>query len=247
MQDIINGLKMRAVKKAVEVYKDRKIEFLMKKNSLKTSLYDSEIKDIVSFDMPYRGFFNKGIINAFLVNANEFKKYNSNTVNAFLKKLKESGGVSHRTTIFVTEENSYVIQHELQHVFDNIIDLKTPIWEHEYRAFLASLVYDKNPERVLVKLADYVEKPLKEVGYDFFKSNLEYIIMNDRDVEKVEPHELAILKIIVDLDKNIEGEFNEQNLIETSKKLMNKNYMENYFGANYDEILEELEERLSGY
>lgn len=237
--------KMKDIKKAIEIYKDRKIEFVMKKDSLKTYLFDDEIKDIVSFDMPYRGYINSGIINTFLVNTHEFKGHKSNVVNTFLNQLKESGGVTHITSIFVTENHSHIIQHELQHVFDNIINLKTPVWEHEYRAFLASLIYGDNPNNILLKLVNYVNEPLNEVGFEFFKYNLEYIIKNDRKVEEIEPHELAILKIIVDLDKNIKEKYTNEKIKKTCKELMNKNYIKNV-GAKYDEILVELNEQLRG-
>lgn len=228
------------------LFKNRKVEFITKKNTLKTSLFDNEIKDLAYFDMPYKGIFNKGAINIFLVNVNEFKEYESKTINNFLNNVKVTGGVSYKTSIFVTGESNPIIQHELQHVFDYIINLKTPIWEHEYRAYLASLIYGKDSENVLIKLAEYVVNPLKEVGYDFFKKHLEHIIKTDKEIETVEPHELAILKIIVDLDKNVQGELNEQNIIEISEKLMNENYIKN-FGATPAEIIEEMQNLLERY
>jgi len=151
MQDIIEGLMKRELKRVISVYTDRKVEFIEKKNILKSSLFDAEKNEIVGFDMPYKGFFNKGLINIYLVEPEQFKEYKSNTINDFLYKLKMSGDVSTSANIFVTLNYNYIIQHELQHVFDNIICLKTPIWEHEYRAFLASLIYGENSNNILFK------------------------------------------------------------------------------------------------
>jgi hypothetical protein len=245
MQDIIEGLRKRNLKRAVSVYKDRKIDFIPKKNIFKLSLFDMEKKKQINFDIPYRGIFNHGSLKVFLVNSNEFKKTESETVNEFLEKLKESGGFTNKTTALVTEKKDYIIQHELQHVFDNIIRIKSTLWEYEYRAYLASLIYSENPNNVLLKLVKYVNPAISEVGYEFFKHNLNKIIENEKKIVEIEPHELSILKIIVDLDNEIQ-EFDEKEIRMKSKKLMNENYIKNV-GGNYDEILEELEKLLERY
>lgn len=244
MQDIIEGLRKRNLKRAVNVYKNRKINFISRKNVLKYSLFNLK-KEEITFDVPYRGIFNHGSLKVFLVNQNEFKKYDSNQVNEFLEKLKKSGGFTHKTSVLVTEKKDYIIQHELQHVFDNIIHIKSSLWEHEYRAFLASLIYSENPNNVLLKLVNYVNPALNEVGYNFFKANLNKIIKTEKEIEQTQPHELSILKIIVDLDYEIK-EFTEEEIRKKSKKLMNENYVKNV-GGSYDEILEELEKLLERY
>lgn len=242
MQEIIEGM-ARELKRAVSVYNDRKIVFTDKKNVLKTSLLDLETNEIVCFDMPYKGIFNQGLINVYLVEPEQFKEYESKTINDFIFQLKVSGGVSTNTNIFVTLSHNYIIQHELQHVFDNLICLKTPIWEHEYRAFLASLIYCENPNNILLLLSNYVRPTLKEVGFDFFKNHLNRIIEEDKEINIVEPHEVAILKLIIDLD-NIQK--SEEQIRNTSKKLLDDNYKKN-FGATYSDILGALEEELEGY
>lgn len=245
MQDIIEGLRKRNLKRAVNVYKNRKIDFISRKNVLKLCLFDVEKKREIIFDVPYRGIFNHGSLKVFLVNSNEFKTYDSNQVNEFLKRLKESGGFTNKTSVLVTDKKDYIIQHELQHVFDNIIHIKSSFWEYEYRAYLASLIYSEKPNDVLLKLVKYVNPALSEVGFEFFKQNLNKIMEKEKRIVEIEPHELSILKILVDLDNGIQ-EFDEKEIRMKSKNLMNENYVKNV-GGNYDEILEELEKLLERY
>jgi len=200
MENIVEGLRKRELKRAIDIYaNDRKIEFTDKKKVLKTSLFDTEKNEMIGFDIPYKGFFNKGLISVFLVDATKFEVYESKTVNDFLNKLKVSGGISNASHIFVTENNNTIIQHSLQHVFDNLIGLKTPRWEQEYRACLASLIYADSPNNVFSKMMDYVDPTLSEIEYGFFKSNFKNIVFKD-GVEQFEPSYIAVLKLVCDLD-----------------------------------------------
>jgi len=228
MNYLVEGLRKREVMRTINVFKDRKIKFEERKKKITCYLTKEQGVEIY-VNLVQKANFKSGLMNIILLDENELKyvysKYEK--ANEYLERLKNGGSVTRGFEIILTTDYDLVIQHELQHVFDNLIEFKTSDWEHEYRAYLGGLHFSKEP----------VQNNLNEIY--LYNMNLKR-----SGCDENEPHYVASEKLIKELE--FSDRLKDSDLRMISKILLDANYKE-HMGKTYNEILEELIEETKGY
>lgn len=228
MKYLIEGLRKREIMRTIEVFRDRKIKFEDKRKKI-TCYIAKENGEEIYVNLFQKANFKKGLMNVILLDENELKFLYSKSPKAseYIERLKNGGSVTRGFEIILTTDYDLVIQHELQHVFDNLIEFKTKEWEHEYRAYLGGLLFSKEP----------VQNNLNEIYRYNMKLRSTFGCKDD------EPHYIAIEKLIKELEFSDRLKDSELRMI--SKILLDANYKE-HTGKTYNEMLNELMEEAKG-
>lgn len=133
-------------------------------------------------------------------------------------------GFAFNKKIFCVDED-YVIQHEIQHAFDNLLRIghKFEIWEREYTAFLAGIVFSEDTNLNLKRLYENMEFGTKTKKWkDFYKDE----------------HMRACLEIVCDLYDMKIDERSEREVIREGALLLLNNMYKKKVGLSYEKIIE---------
>lgn len=208
------------IKETMDFYINREKVKLNKKKGFKEMSLRDETNNLIKFELPYKKHFNTGEINIYLVDVNRFNLHRNNKVNMFLCDLVLSKGVTDNLDIYVSSEKNVLIQHEIQHTFDNFFNLKGEKWEREYRACLGELIFNKNSNESLTDFVNFLDD-MKGVNNPYVKAIGEVV--------KNIGNEMKINKRLKKTDA-------QSNLRKVCLSLLNKNYVK-HIGKTYYEML----------
>lgn len=203
----------------MEYFKKRKvIDFDYTKFFFELELYDENNKKIVH-NLEMDGKFEMGKLNIKIIDENnlgeKIDEVDSTLINVFLKVLYNDSAIFHKDVLLVTDDSERIMQHELQHIFDDLIKLKTGIRDREYRACLASLVFGRDREETYENI------------YRFNRFLGGGMLHSEND-----GYDYAVNLIM----KNIKKMGGRKKLKEKSLFLLNENYLK-HTGLNYEEIV----------
>lgn len=243
VKQILNT-KEKKMKESLKVFVDRKIKF--EKEKVKLSKED---KIIVSYEskeffilpkeynfqnkdswyipkLNYLKLYNSGYINAILVDPKEFEK-------VIIKNGISCSGLSCNYTLIISNSEQ-IIQHELQHVFDNLFNLNLKSWEKEYHAILAELIFTCDSAKIMSSLENQIYTILDRMNWELDDHK------THEWVKSKEEYTGAQWEIIYKLGKMAIDERNSvQEIKKASLEILNESYKEK-MGMSYSEIIEQI-------
>jgi len=214
---------------SLNFYKERKVTFTKENSFLKLELYNEDEKKGENILLPKKGNFKVGLIDISLLDTTKLFEMNfemnSNKIKKLVNGFMQGDCISMEHKIIMTQEVDFALQHELQHVFDNLMEIDGGLEEREYRAYLAGLKYSENKEIHLMNIPFFIEKKVNELGKKIFDDEHKY-------------NYLSLIRIMKEFSDFYEGETENRNEIieKRCNFLLDKNYVKNT-GMTYDRIL----------
>lgn len=214
---------------SLNFYKERKVTFTKENSFLELELYNEDEKKGEIILLPKKGDFSCGLINISLLDSLKlFKmdlKNHSKEAQELIEGFMQGNCLNMEYKAIMTHEVDYALQHELQHIFDNLLDVEGDKVDREYRAYLAGLKYSEDNVLHLLKIPQYIEMKMEEEGEKIFKG-------------KYKNNYLALIRIMQDFSDVFEnnGEITTEEVKERSKILLDENYVKN-MSMGYDKLL----------
>jgi hypothetical protein len=155
--------------------------------------------------------------------------------------------ILHGGCLIVPSKDLDAVNHELQHLFDNLILVQGNMEEREYRAFLAELAFTQSPHKRYILSMGAIQPeflPLIILHDDYEdqrKKTPSWVTKRFWENKKETPHAFAMEKILMEFEKagkmSSVLEVPPKSIItQFSMKLLNDAYKELY-GLTYNEIL----------
>lgn len=214
---------------SLNFYNERKVTFTKENSFLKLELYNENKNEGELILLPKKGNFKVGLIDISLLDTAklfgmDFEK-NSDKAKKLVHGFMQGDCITMEHKIIMTQEVDFALQHELQHVFDNLMEIDGGLEEREYRAYLAGLKYCENKEIHLMNIPFFIEKKVNELGKKIFDDEHKY-------------NYLSLIRIMKEFSDFYEGETENRNEIIEKRcdLLLDKNYVKNT-GMTYDRIL----------
>jgi hypothetical protein len=215
---------------SLKVYEDRKVKFTKEKSFLKLDLYNEDEKKSEIILLPKKGSFSSGLIDMSLLDMSKVFQMDLNDYSEKAKELiyglMQGNCLNLKHKVIMTSEIDYALQHELQHVFDNLIGIDGDLREREYRAYLAGLIYSTDSLSHLMNIPSFIEKTINEQGEEMFKG-------------KYKNNYLALITIMNEFKDFYETdvEVTNEEIKNKSSFLLDKNYVKNT-GMTYKKLLD---------
>jgi hypothetical protein len=233
-------MKRKGVKETLKLFEKRKKvnEFKVDKKEFEMFFYDDAVtikkeKNKLHVEVNYFSRFNfisSDFINEYEIEYNQLKFGNIDLYVIEREEMKKMclpfGGITAQNKIFTTN-NEDIIQHELQHAFENVLGVGFlfKLWESEYTAFLAGIIFSDS------------KKSLKEIHEDVIQKNW------NKDMEEFyekDTHYKARLQVVSDLyDMKVDRRSSEEEIKHAALILLNNIYKKRT-GMSYEEIMEEV-------
>lgn len=220
----------KLILESLNFYKERKVTFTKENSFLELELYNEDEKRGEIILLPKKGIFKVGLIEISLLDSLKLFKMdltnNSDRSKKLIEGLMQGNCISFDYKIIMTHEIDYALQHELQHVFDNLIKIKGKLEDREYRAYLAGLRYSEDNVIHLKNIPCFMEKALEQEGKKIFEG--EY-----------KNNYLGLIKIMEEFSEFYDEKFEitSKNIKNKCDLLLNENYIQNT-GNTYEEILD---------